>query len=64
MHNAVSRGFGKYSFSKLRNPTGQFFQIKKQQTFCAYINAIISKVFVKIDYILKKIYNLLGQDKK
>ena len=41
-------------FSKLRNPTGQFFQSKKQQSFCIYISAIISKVFVKIDYILKK----------
>ena len=28
-------------FSKLRNPTGQFFQSKKQQSFCIYISAII-----------------------
>ena len=41
-------------FSKLRNPTGQFFQSKKQQSFCIYISAKILKVFVKIDYILKK----------
>ena len=37
-------------FSKL----SQFFQSKKQQSFCISISAIISKVFVKIDYILKK----------
>ena len=41
-------------FSKLRNPASLFFQSKKQQSFCIYISAIISKVFVKIDYILKK----------
>ena len=42
-------------FSKLRNPTGQFFQSNKQQSFCNYISAIVSKVFVKIDIIYKNI---------
>ena len=41
-------------FSKLRNPTGQFFQSKKQQRFCIYLSGVSSKIFLKIDYILKK----------
>ena len=34
--------------SKLRNPTGHLFQLKKQQSFCIYTSAIISKIFGKI----------------
>ena len=43
-------------FSKLRNPTGQYFQSKKQQSFCTYISAVISNIFVKIDYISKQVH--------
>ena len=33
-------------FSKLRNPTGQFFQSKKQQSFCIYVSAKTLKSFL------------------
>ena len=42
-------------FSKLSNPTGQFFQSKKQQSFCIHLSAVISKMFVKIDHMKKNI---------
>ena len=36
---------------KLRNPIGQFFQSKKQQSFCIYVNAVIAIDFLKVSIL-------------